>query len=130
MNKWKCPVCGRKFERFTIKEFAACPKTTLFGNFKIKDANGEIKTINRKINQPVCSEECKRKNEEQYLVEEYKGNKIYCVDGKYMPYLECDYYYDSIEGVRDRINNPHLVPATPSIMRGLSVAMSGEPGNI
>ena len=89
-----------------------------------------IKTIKRKTNKPVCSEECKQKNEEQYFVEEYKGNKIYCVNGMYMPYLECDYSYDSIDGVRNRIDNPHLVPATPSLMSGLMAAMSGEPGNI
>ena len=127
---WKCPVCGKEFEHFGIKEFAMCPKTTIFGNFKFRDANGNIKTINRKTNKPVCSEECKQKNEEQYFVEEYKGNKIYCVNGMYMPYLECDYSYDSIEGVRNRIDNPHLVPVTQSLMSGLMVAMSGEPGNI
>ena len=48
---WKCPVCGKEFEHFGIKEFAMCPKTTLFGNFKYKDADGNIKTINRKTNQ-------------------------------------------------------------------------------
>ena len=127
---WKCPVCGKEFEHFGIKEFAMCPKTTLFGNFKIRDVNGTIKTINRKINKAVCSEECKQKNEEQYLVEEYKGNKIYCVNGMYMPYLEYDYSYGSIDGVRNRIDNPHLVPATPSLMSGLAAAMSGESGNI
>ena len=127
---WKCPVCGKEFEHFSIKKFAMCPKTTLFGNFKIRDVNGNIKTINRKTNKPVYSEECKQKNEEQYFVEEYKGNKIYCVNGKYMPYLECDYWYDSIEGVRNRIDNPYLVPTTPSLMSGLMVAMSGEPDNI
>ena len=47
-----------------------------------------------------------------------------------MPYLECDYSYDSIEGARNRIDNHHLVPATPSLMSGLMAAMSGEPGNI
>ena len=47
---WKCPVCGKEFKHFGIKEFAMCPKTTLFGNFKIRDANGNIKTINRKTN--------------------------------------------------------------------------------
>lgn len=130
MNKWKCPVCGKELERFGIKEFAMCPKTILFGNFRIKDVDGKIKTINRKVNKPVCSEECKRKNEKQYFAEEYKGRKIYCVNGRYMPYLESDYWYDTIEGVRDRIDNPYLVPATPTLMRGLSAAMSGEPSNI
>ena len=47
-----------------------------------------------------------------------------------MPYLECDYWYDSIDGVRNRIDNPHLVPATPSLMSGLMASMSGEHGKI
>ena len=47
-----------------------------------------------------------------------------------MPYSECDYSYDSIDGVKNRIDNPHLVPATPSLMSGLMAAMSGEPSNI
>lgn len=130
MNKWKCSICGKEFEHFGIKEFAMCPKTTLFGNFRIRDVDGEIKTINRKVNKPVCSEECKQKNEEQYFVEEYKGNKIYYVNGRYMPYLECDYYYDTIEGVRYRIDNPHLVPVSPSLISGLAAVMSGEPSRI
>ena len=37
---WKCPVCGKEFEHFGIKEFAMCPKTTLFGDFKYKDTDG------------------------------------------------------------------------------------------
>ena len=73
---WKCPVCGKEFEHFGIKEFAMYPKTTLFGNFKIRDVDGNIKIINRKTNKPVCSEECKQKNEEQYFVEEYKGKLV------------------------------------------------------
>ena len=128
--EWKCPVCGKEFEYFGIKDFASAPKTTLFGTFKIKDINGNIKTVDRKLNKPVCSEECKKKNENQYFVEKYNGNNIYCVNGRYMPYLECDYWYDSIEGVRKRIDNPHLIPATPKLMRGLHAVMSGEPGNI
>ena len=47
-----------------------------------------------------------------------------------MPYLECDYWYDSIEGVRKRIDNPHLIPSTLKLMRGLHTVMSGEPVNI
>lgn len=130
MSNWKCPVCGKEFKSFGIKQFAACPKTTLFGNFKVRDTDGKINTVSRKMNKPVCSEECKQKNEEQYFVDEYKWNKIYCVDGKYMPYLECDYWYDCIEDVKNRIDNPHLVPATLNLMYGLAMAMSGEPGNI
>jgi hypothetical protein len=40
----------------------------------------------------------------QYEVEEYKGNKIYCVDGGYMPYFDCLYYYNSLEECRKRID--------------------------
>lgn len=123
--KWKCPVCGKEYEQFGLKDFAMCSKTTLFGNFKKKDINGNIITFNRRVNAPVCSEECKRKSEEQYFVEEYKGSKIYCVDGKYMPYLECDYWYDTIDGVKDKIENPHLTPVTPNLLRGLKSAISG-----
>lgn len=47
-----------------------------------------------------------------------------------MTYLECEYWYNSIEGVKNRIDNPHLVPATPNLMSGLVAAMSGEPSNI
>lgn len=61
--KWKCPICGKKFEHFGIKKFALVPKTILFSDFKIKDANGNIKKINRRRTS-VCSKECKQKNEE------------------------------------------------------------------
>lgn len=74
----------------------------------------------------MCSEECKKRNKDKYFVEEYNGNKIYCVNGKYMTYLECDYWYDSIEKVRNRIDNPYLIPTTRNIMKGLSGAIRGE----
>lgn len=105
-------------------------KTTIFGNFRSKDIDGNTIIIDRRINTLVCSEECKRKNEEQYFIEEYKGNKIYCVNGRYMPYLECEYWYDSIDGVKYRIDNPHLIPVTSNIMKGLNSAIRGEPGDI
>lgn len=126
--KWKCPICGKEYENYGIKDFFQCPNTTLFGKFTKLTPDGEPYTVDRKVNAPVCSEECKRKNEEQYFIEEYKGNKIYCVNGRYMPYLECEYWYDSIDGVKYRIDNPHLIPVTPSIMKGLSGAIRGEPG--
>lgn len=95
------------------------PRTTLFGEFNFRDADGNIRTVNRNVNKPVCSEECKRKNEEQYFVEEYKGTRIYCIDGRYMTYLECDYWYDSIQGIRNRIDNPHLIPVAPNLLSAL-----------
>ena len=112
MYKWECSICGKQPEHFGIKEFAMSPRTTLFGEFNFRDADGNIRTVNRKVNKPVCSEECKRKNEEQYVIEEYHGHKIYCIDGnKYMPYFSCMYYYDTIEGCRERIDHPNIVPA-------------------
>lgn len=47
-----------------------------------------------------------------------------------MPYLKCDYWYDSVEGVRNRIDNPHLIPVTPNLLKWLRSEMSGEHGNI
>lgn len=121
--KWECPICGKEFENLGIKEYEQCAKTTLFGKFKrkVNRWSDEYQIVNRLPNQLVCSEECKRKNEEQYFIEEYKGNKIYCVNGRYMPYLECEYWYDSIDGVKYRIDNPHLIPTTPGIIDALKM---------
>lgn len=130
MSCFRCPICGKVYEQFGLKEYMIAPRTTLFGNIRIKDIYGNVVLTHRRLNKPVCSKECKDKNEWQYFVEKYKDNNIYCVDGKYMPYLECDYWYDTIEEVKDRIDNPHLIPATPTLMHGLNAAMSGEPGNV
>lgn len=51
-----------------------------------------------------CCEECKNEFLKQYEVEEYKGNKIYCIDGGYMPYFECAYYFTSLDECRKRID--------------------------
>ncbi len=126
MKPWKCPVCGKVFDDMNIWDFATLPKTILFGNFEIKYLNDEVVTIDRKINIPVCSTECKQNNENRYFVEEYKGNKIYCVEGKYMPYLECEYWFESLEDVKKRIDEPHLRPVTPSFVLGFYDAISGK----
>ncbi len=28
--KWECPICGKEYENFGIKDFSQYPKTTLF----------------------------------------------------------------------------------------------------
>lgn len=56
----------------------------------------------------VCSNECKEKWENQYFVEKYKGNNIYCIDGKYVPYLDCSYYFTTLEDCKKRIDKPHI----------------------
>lgn len=42
------------------------------------------------------------------FVEKYKGNKIYCIDGKYVPYLSCAYYFNTLEDCKKRIDKPHI----------------------
>ena len=56
----------------------------------------------------VCSNKCKEKWENQYFVEKYKGNNIYCIDGKYVPYLDCSYYFTTLEDCKKRIDKPHI----------------------
>lgn len=82
-----CNVCGKQMPMFH---------------------KGCVETYNPKyrIHMFVCSDECKEKWEAQYFVEEYKGNRIYCIDGKYVPYLNCKYYFDTIEACKERIDKP------------------------
>lgn len=45
--KWKCPVCGKEYEQFGLKDFAMCSKTTLFGNFNryvLKSVKEKVKS--------------------------------------------------------------------------------------
>lgn len=84
-----CEVCLKKMPMF----FIGCSKTY---NPKYK------RTMY------VCSNKCKKEWEAQYFVEEYKGNKIYCIDGKYVPYLSCAYYFTTLEDCKKRIDKPHI----------------------
>lgn len=97
------------------------------GSFKMKDSvlNDYITVDCKRAS--VCSEECKQKNENQYFIEEYKGNKIYCVNGRWMPYFDCLYYYNSIEGVKSRIDHANQIPVTPLLINSLaSIARGGD----
>ena len=84
-----CEVCLNKMPMF----FIGCSKTYDPKHHK---------------NIYVCSNKCKEKWEAQYFVEEYKGNKIYCIDGKYVPYLSCAYYFNTLEDCKKRIDQPHI----------------------
>lgn len=71
---------------------------------------GNIRDIN---NKPVlscrnCANEILTKLKQDYYVETYKGQEIYCYDGRFVPYWGCAYYFDSIEGVRQRIDNKNV----------------------
>ena len=43
-----------------------------------------------------------------------------------MTYLECDYWYDNIDDVKDRVDNPNLVPVTPRLLSGLRDVAHGK----
>lgn len=105
----ECPVCRKKMETNFIT-YAKYPKTVFytFGTYECR----------RKA---VCSQECLNKYEKLFICEEYQGHNIYKVGDRYMPYLGCEYYYDSVDGVKERIDNPLIIPVTPSILAGLSM---------
>ncbi len=42
------------------------------------------------------------------FVEVYKGNQIYRKQGGYTPYWGCNYYFDTVEDCRLRIDHNHL----------------------
>lgn len=129
MSKIKCPICGKEFE-CTLSTMNQFPRTMIYKEFKhyYINENGERvegKPLERKM-MIVCSGECFEQNENQYIVEQYKGNNIYCVNGRYMPYLECKYWYENIEGVKERIDNPHIVPLSPMGAMFLGMTLRGE----
>lgn len=82
-----CRICGKKMRPF----FAGSSKTLLIKN--------GVKRVF-----VVCSEACKNTYESRFFVEEYKGNKIYCIDGKYVPYFDCNYYFETLEDCKKRID--------------------------
>lgn len=87
----QCKVCGKQMPLF----YKGCAKTTYYHPRKSKPIF-------------VCNNECKDKWESQYFVEEYKGNKIYCIDGKYIPYFGSVYYFTTLEDCKKRIDYPHM----------------------
>jgi hypothetical protein len=113
-----CPICGKPFDKWIgnndLEKFGLAPRTTLFGKFKKYYVNedGNIDknwiAVNRRLNVPVCSKECKQKNEEQYIEQVYNGSKIFCVDGWYSAYLESNCWYDCSDTVKHRIDNPNM----------------------
>ena len=39
-----------------------------------------------------------------HFAEEYNGNQIYCVDGRFVPYWNCHYYFNTLEECKARID--------------------------
>lgn len=87
----QCKVCGKQMTSF----YRGCVKTTHYHPSKTRSMY-------------VCNEECKDKWESQYFVEEYKGNKIYCIEDKYIPYFGATYYFSSLEDCKKRIDQPNI----------------------
>ena len=55
-----------------------------------------------------CGKQIIDKLKEECLVEEYKGNKIYMNDGRYVPYWGCHYYFTALADVKKRIDMSHI----------------------
>ena len=90
----QCKVCGKQMPVF----YRGCVRTTYYHPERTR-------TIF------VCNDECKDKWESQYFVEEYKGSKIYCIDGRYIPYFGAAYYFETLEDCKKRIGQPNIAHA-------------------
>jgi hypothetical protein len=52
-----------------------------------------------------CAEKEQVKMQDKYFIEEYNGNKIYCIDGNYIPYWGCGYYFKTLEDCKIRMDS-------------------------
>jgi hypothetical protein len=101
----KCKDCGKILTLKTIKG--------------LRDLNNKFYGVYCE----ECYEEAEKRLKEERFVEEYKGQKIYQKDGRYVPYWGCHYWFDCIEGARARIDMPNGcaivdVNVLEAIMRG------------
>lgn len=91
----KCKKCNTELG---IEDFTR-------GNYK-EVFDVDLKKIGlfcRKHGQEVESELKKER-----FIEEYRGSKIYGKEGKYIPYWESNYYFKSIESVKERLDISHV----------------------
>jgi len=82
---FKCRVCG---EKLTFKNFG-----------KVRGIDGKAQRVCR-----TCSDEYIKKLKEHSYIETYNGSDIYMLDGRYVPYWGCFYYFTCIEGCKERID--------------------------
>ncbi len=102
-----CKVCGKRMPMF----YKGCSETY---------------EPRRRLRIFVCCDECKEKWEKQYFVEEYRGNKIYCIDGKYVPYLSCAYYFKTIVACKKRIDEPHTSYVPKELLKAFMKEINEE----
>lgn len=55
-----------------------------------------------------CETKYVEKIKSKYYIETYKGNEIYCKDGRYVPYWGCMYYFKNIEDCKKRIDHKYI----------------------
>lgn len=64
-----------------------------------------------------CFPEAEFKIKKQRLVEEYKGNEIYCKDNRFSPYWHSQYFFNKLEDARLRIDNKHLAVVDTEMLK-------------
>lgn len=68
----------------------------------------------------TCFPAAEHEIQKERFVEEYKGNKIYSLDGKFTPYWGCWYYFKSLEDTKARIDNSYQAYVDAEMFRFLN----------
>lgn len=88
----KCEHCGKELGKVEFKTFCT--------HYRGLNINHKRKLY--------CDENCYNQYWNNYIVEEYKGQKIYkqvCDnEERYVPYIDCLYYFKTVEDCRNRID--------------------------
>lgn len=94
---WSCPHCQERLNSW------------FRGNFKGNYFNKKLNTLRDRY---FCTKECYEDYKNQYIVEVYNGQPIYCIemDGekRYMPYFEAHYYFTNIDDCKRRMDAKHI----------------------
>lgn len=94
---WTCPHCNKELNDW------------FRGNFKGKCFSESLKTMRDKY---FCTKECYDDYKNQYIVEIYNGQPIYCIEvseeKRYMPYFEAHYYFTNIDDCKKRMDAKHI----------------------
>ncbi len=81
-----CKCCNEEIKGFIAK------KIVMFG--------GKVKvTLHEE-----CYEKYTQEIKDKYLIEVYRNNEIYEFNGEFVPYMECNYFYKSLEECKGAID--------------------------
>lgn len=79
------------------------------GNFQGKYFNKKLDTLRRRY---FCTKECYEDYKNQYIVEIYNDQPIYCIEiggeKRYMPYFEAHYYFTNIDDCKRRMDAKNI----------------------